>query len=301
MNYAIAGLALLGLAGCASTEAEVAGERVPALEVLALDFERTIVAPGAVISGRVARAQAELGLAISTSGRLRREATGPIPVEVQLDVARMRTSGGNVDMAGTLILRDLGLGTVLATKEDFSGSGPMPAVAPGSRLSGLVFRGVEDEILDWLAGLDCDTAIRTCGPALRPALTGDAVEGDLELASMMVGRRPGTIRQLNTGGIDPGQVVAAAGAPTPAAEPGLRQIGTTTAALGPLDRSGFWLRTPLVSEEAPGEVRTEGGASQAVTLLPSDGPEGGGSQASLALLTALGVDMTALVSLDVFR
>ena len=295
------------LAGCAGAvfSPQIPGPtRAPALDVLALDFERTVFDKSARVSGRVAQDQRAQRLSLPTRGRLRREATGPIPTEVLVEIDRLTTSGGRVTMSGRLVLRDLGLGTVLASLDDFSGSGPMPLVERGGGTDGLVFRGVEAEILSWISGLECDTRARTCGPPLAvPGVDGGASEdGDLELAAM-VGRRPGGLRKLNSGGIDPNRVVAAAAPPpAPVAEAGVRKIGETVAALGLLDRSGFWLKTPLVSEEGPGEiVLKSSGKRIAVTLIPKDGPSGGGSQLSLAAISELGADMTALLTLEVYR
>jgi len=74
--------------------------------------------------------------------------------------------------------------------------------------------------------------------------------GDLELAAL-VGPRPIGLQKINTGGIDAERVIAAAEpVEVPeAASAGNTLIGRTVAALGLLDRSGFWLQTPLVSED----------------------------------------------------
>lgn len=306
MSRIAGAVAVCALAGCAggALGPQVGGTRAPALDVLALDFERTIITKGARVSGTTARAQAALKVSTATQGLLRREATGPIPTEVRVEVAEMVTSGGKVRMAGKVVLRDLALGTVLAELDDFNGQGQMPAIERGGSREGLVFRGVEDQILEWLRGLECDTGSRTCGPPLViPGTDGGAnPDGDLELAAM-VGRRPGGLRKLNSGGIDPEKIVAAAAPPEAASETaGAKKIGSTVAALGMLDRSGFWLKTPLVKAESPGEVvLVSTGQRLAVTLIPKDGPAGGGSQISLAALTELGADMTALLSLDVYR
>jgi len=300
----VGGLALLaGCVGGGLSQSPVA-TRAPALEVLALDFERTVFADGAQVSGAVARAQREARIAVPTRGRLRRDGTGPIPTEVLVEIDRLSTNGGSVRMSGRLILRDLGLGTVLAELEDFSGSGLMPLVESGGSQTGLVFRGVEDEILEWISGLECDTGERLCGPPLAVAnVDGGVSEGaDLDLGDM-VGRRPGGLRKLVGGAIDPNKIIAAA-LPAPVAETqgGERRLGDTVAALGLLDRSGFWLKTPLVSAESPGVVVLKSnGQRLAVTLIPKDGPAGGGSQISLAAISALGADMTALLDLEVLR
>ena len=290
----------------------MAGPKIsPALSVLALDYERTTFKRGATVSGRVARAQRDGHIATPSAGRLRHDAVGPIPTEVKVELTSLVTSGHRVTMVGALVLRDLSLGTELARLDNFSASGTFPAPA-GGQLGGLVFRGVEDEILDWIETLDCDTRKRICGVDLAPdvavaaaPLDGEPVPdgSDLALDQMVENRPGGSLTKLVGGAIDPGQVIAAA-APVAdgASSVGNTRIGTTVAALGLLSRSGFWLQTPLVSEEGPGEVRDPAsGRRLPVTLIPKDGPAGGGSQISLAALNELGLDATALVTLEVFR
>jgi hypothetical protein len=77
--------------------------------------------------------------------------------------------------------------------------------------------------------------------------------------------------------------------------------GLTIAALGLLDRDGFWLRTPLVSAEAKGRVVVEAtGASVNVVLLPNGGEAGAGSQISIAAMQVLAIPITALTEIRVF-
>lgn len=286
------------------------GTVAPALEVLALDYERTNFTKSSRVSGRIAKAQRDLLVSTPTTGRLRHEGLGPIPTEVRVTVTELVTTGRQVRMRGSLALRDLGFGTILAEKEDFSASGPLPLTMAGADPSGLVFRGVEDEILEWLGGLECDTEERRCGkPAPKPeSVVPDedkVTEGaDLELAEM-VGPRPSGLRGLNSGGIQADQVIAAA-APVEAEEAETaaapKLVGTTIAALGLLDRSGFWLQTPLVKTESTGMIVDPAtGKRLSVTLVPKDGPAGGGSQISLAAMNELGISMTSLISLEVYR
>lgn len=87
-----------------------------------------------------------------------------------------------------------------------------------------------------------------------------------------------------------------------AAAGGGTKVGSTVASLGDPTVEGFWARTPLVSAPAKGRLadpRT--GASVAVDLKPLDGPKGAGSQVSLAAMRALGVSLTDLPHLDVYR
>lgn len=277
----------------------------PALEVLSIDFERTSFRRGTSVSGALAAKQRDLRVATPSSGRLRREALGPIPTEVRIDLTSITTTDTTVTMTGTLVLRDLGFGTILASQENFSATGRLP-LTTGGRIDGLVFRAVEADILDWIEELDCNTAARRCALDLLPDVEKPVIEGaDLDLDSF-VDNRPSGLRKLVGGAIDPDQVIAAATPVAPAAPAdgggALTEIGTTVAALGLLDRSGFWIQTPLVTEEGPGELRDPAtGRSVTVTLIPKAGPAGGGSQVSLATLSELGLDATALVTLQVFR
>ncbi len=285
----------------------------PALEVLALDFERTNFTSASRVSGKMAQAQRDLHLSTATSGRMRQEATGPIPTEVRVEVAELVTSGNQVRMRGRLAIRDLALGTLMAELPNFEASGPMPIVPAGTGPTGLIFRGVEGEILAWLDGLECDTAKRKCGiPAPKPVeaeVEEDAAEeipltdeGDIELAAL-VGPRPAGLQKINAGGINPDQVIAAATPvepETPSAGGSL--IGRTVAALGLLDRSGFWLQTTLVNVETTGfVVNPANGKRIAITLIPKDGPVGGGSQMSLAAMSELGAQLTDLIDIEVYR
>ena len=278
----------------------------PAMQVLALDFERTNFTDQSRVRGHVAKEQRDLMLSTATSGRMRKEALGMIPTEVRVEIDELVTSGNQVRMSGTLELRDLALGTIMARLPDFSASGPMPVVPRGASVRGLVFRGVEDEVIDWLSTLECDTRARKCGIPAEPMeeeIVPVTETGDIELAAL-VGPRPVGLQKINTGGIDPERVIAAA---APVEEPtapaaGETLIGRTVAALGLLDRSGFWLQTPLVSEESTGfVVNPATGKRITVTLIPKDGPAGGGSQMSLAAMSELGAAMTDLVNVEVYR
>lgn len=78
-------------------------------------------------------------------------------------------------------------------------------------------------------------------------------------------------------------------------------LGQTIASLGDPTEAGFWLRTPLVSAPAKGRVVAAGGASVAVDLLPLEGAPGAGSQISLSALRVLGIALTDLPELSVYR
>lgn len=90
-------------------------------------------------------------------------------------------------------------------------------------------------------------------------------------------------------------------ASAPAAEPaGEQRLGTTVASLGDPTQSGFWLRTPLVTATAQGRI-TYRGQSANVELRPLSGPASGGSQISLAAMQMLGIALTELPEIEVFR
>lgn len=82
---------------------------------------------------------------------------------------------------------------------------------------------------------------------------------------------------------------------------GTTALGVTIASLGDPTAAGFWLRTPLVSAPAKGRVVAAGGASAVVDLIPSGGAAGAGSQISLSALRVLGLSLTDLPELSVFR
>ena len=81
-----------------------------------------------------------------------------------------------------------------------------------------------------------------------------------------------------------------------------QELGRTIASLGDPTDPGFWIRTPLVSE--PGKGRLEdptSGTSVQVDLIPLAADPGAGSQVSLPALRLLGVPLTDLPELIVYR
>lgn len=91
---------------------------------------------------------------------------------------------------------------------------------------------------------------------------------------------------------------AAAAAPNNAAE---TKLGTTIASLGNPSEGGFWIKTPLVKERGIGRiVNPANGKSTKVDLIPLEGG-GTGSQVSLPALQLLGVSLTALPTIEVYR
>jgi len=80
-----------------------------------------------------------------------------------------------------------------------------------------------------------------------------------------------------------------------------RKLGTTVASLGNPAVPGFWLETPLVSENTPGRVVYPAtGTSVSLDLIPIEGPKTGGSRISLAAMRLLGAPLTGLPELVVY-
>lgn len=94
------------------------------------------------------------------------------------------------------------------------------------------------------------------------------------------------------------QKAEAAKAPTK----GEVKLGTTVASLGDPTNPGFWVKTPLVKENAKGRiVNPASGKSAKVDLIPLSGPASGGSQVSLPALQLIGVSLTDLPEIEVYR
>lgn len=124
--------------------------------------------------------------------------------------------------------------------------------------------------------LAAETAI-TRAPAPRPAAKATASQLDTTTAEQKV----------------------AAAQPSVAAE---TRLGTTIASLGDPTEGGFWIKTPLVKARGIGRiVNPANGKSAKVDLLPLDGPASGGSQVSLPALQLIGVSLTELPTIEVFR
>ncbi|MFD1481836.1 hypothetical protein [Paracoccus nototheniae] len=93
----------------------------------------------------------------------------------------------------------------------------------------------------------------------------------------------------------------AAAAQTPASASAETRLGTTVASLGNPSEGGFWIKTPLVDAPAQGRiVNPATGKSAQVELRPLSGG-GSGSQVSLPALQLLGVSLTDLPTLEVYR
>jgi hypothetical protein len=92
---------------------------------------------------------------------------------------------------------------------------------------------------------------------------------------------------------------AAAAAKPVAAE---QRLGKTIASLGDPTDPGFWIRTSLVSASAKGRVEDPAtGKSVQVDLLPSGAEAGSGSQMSLPAMRLLGVSLTDLPDVVVYK
>ncbi|WP_304617611.1 hypothetical protein [Paracoccus sp. (in: a-proteobacteria)] len=79
------------------------------------------------------------------------------------------------------------------------------------------------------------------------------------------------------------------------------RLGTTVGSLGNPSEAGFWIRTPLVTERAMGRiVNPANGKSAQVELIPLTSG-GSGSQVSLSAMQLLGVPLTDLPRLEVYR
>lgn len=105
-----------------------------------------------------------------------------------------------------------------------------------------------------------------------------------------------TVEQFDTTSVEE-RAAASATAPTGTGA----ALGRTIASLGSPAQPGFWLETPLVDAPAKGRVVAENGEAVLVDLLPLDAPEGAGSRISLAALRLLGVGLTGLHEMQVFK
>lgn len=152
-----------------------------------------------------------------------------------------------------------------------------------------------------LAG--CAPGVMTSGRTEAPAAPQTQMTTQQVAAATAITRAPAprpaaraTPAQLDT--TTPDQRAAAA-RPAEAAE---TRLGTTIASLGNPSEGGFWIKTPLVRERGVGRiVDPSTGKSAKVDLIPLDGPASGGSQVSLPALQLLGVSLTDLPTIEVYR
>lgn len=91
---------------------------------------------------------------------------------------------------------------------------------------------------------------------------------------------------------------AAAKAPAPVAA---ARLGTTIGALGDPAAPGIWIKTPLVDQITQGRADVVGGKSIKVELRPLGAAPGAGSQISLPAMRLLGLNLTDLPELVLYR
>ncbi|WP_299904506.1 hypothetical protein [uncultured Paracoccus sp.] len=155
-------------------------------------------------------------------------------------------------------------------------------------------------------GLQSTTASRPVGTATTTAKTDapvDAATAAKIEAAAAITRAPAprpaaraSAASLNT---TTTEQRAAAAAPSAEAE---TKLGSTIASLGDAAEPGFWIKTPLVKSRGVGRiVNPANGKSAKVDLIPLDGPASAGSQVSLPALQLLGVSLTDLPTLEVFK
>lgn len=148
-------------------------------------------------------------------------------------------------------------------------------------------------LLPLLALAGCDLAA-TRTPQPPPRATAPAAPSGVTETAL---QRPASARSVAS--LDASAAEKAA-ASRPAAA-GAR-LGTTIASLGDATKGGFWIRTPLVQAAGKGRlVDPSTGKSVNVDLIPLPGPVSAGSQVSLPVLTTLGVGLTDLPEVEVYR
>lgn len=123
-------------------------------------------------------------------------------------------------------------------------------------------------------------------PAVAPQVTQPALAAPPP--------RPGarTAETLDT--TTPEQRAAAIATPAPAAT---APIGRVSVSLGAPTVAGFWLKSALVGQAGPGLVKTAAGKTVQVELQPGEGA----AQLSLAAYRALGLALTDLPEVEVYR
>jgi hypothetical protein len=125
-----------------------------------------------------------------------------------------------------------------------------------------------------------------------PAAVPEAPVAVPELAAPAPKAGARTAEALDT--TTPEQRAAATATPAPAAQTGL---GKVSVSLGDPTAAGFWLKTALVKAATPGLVKTASGQTVQVELQPGEGA----AQLSLAAFRALGLSLTDLPEVEVFR
>lgn len=153
-----------------------------------------------------------------------------------------------------------------------------------------------------LALAGCTQMAATTERPATPAATAEQTAAATAAAAVTRAPAPrpaarATPAQLDT--TTPQQRAAAAQAP--ASTSAETRLGTTVGSLGNPSEGGFWIKTPLVQARAQGRiVNPATGKSAQVELIPLTGG-GTGSQVSLPALQLLGVPLTDLPTLEVYR
>ncbi len=159
----------------------------------------------------------------------------------------------------------------------------MRFLAPLVVVAALVLTGCSSDSLPFGRGSATATATEALADTPRPEPRPAAL------------RPPAGARTVDQFDTTTAEQRAAAAAPVATS----RELGTTIASLGNPAEPGFWLKTPLVTSEAPGRV-VLGDASANVDLIPSGTATGSGSQLSLAAFRLLEVPLTSLPEITVF-
>ena len=137
----------------------------------------------------------------------------------------------------------------------------------------------------------------------QPVIAGPVLKGTAP-------RTPGKSTTTSSIGVSAGESAAALNTTSPseraaaAATTKTAQIklGTTIASLGDPSQPGFWIKTPLIDTNAQGRiVNPANGKSAKVQLIPLGGAPSGGSQVSLPALQLIGVSLTDLPMIEVYR
>jgi hypothetical protein len=140
-----------------------------------------------------------------------------------------------------------------------------------------------------------------CGNGLKPGLFGrtpapPATEPDEPVLTPELSAPPPPAGAVTVEALDTTtEAQRAAATATPAPE-GDAALGKVVVSLGDVTQAGFWLRSPLVAAARPGLVKTAGGQTVQVDLLPGEGA----AQLSLAAFRALGLGLTDLPEVTVY-
>lgn len=141
-------------------------------------------------------------------------------------------------------------------------------------------------ILPFAALAACETTTMDPAPTAPPRTPAATVAVGDAAAAAAAEARTGTVEGVTV---------------VQAAAPASGRLGSTVASLGSATEGGMWLKTPLVKSSAKGRVVNPAtGKSVNVNLIPLGGAASGGSQLSLPAMTALGIGLTDLPTVDVF-